>query len=378
MSDVDMQDAFGDHVERLRRQTLSREELLRKAAALGVVCGSTGLLAGPALGGSRRAAAATLTLQVWPGSYEEMYKKYVFDPFAKQNNITIKTSGTNEFADLGKVQQEVKSGSPKLDASVFLPSDVIRGTHLGVFERIPSNLPNLKNVYPFAKKLMPYGVAYLVYTYAYGKRTDIKKTHGIDPKSWKDLWDPRLKKSITIGSGQTTYLVQSINMMLHGRLSPVGADAWDQLHKLAPNVHSLQDDPAQQQDLLVRSEAPVAVLFDGRIWTMQDAGVPVHYVIPTEGIYASADYVAVLKGSKNKDLAFRYIDFALSPKASHDIGVHLHYGPTNRTVKFAPREAQRVVSGPAQVAKLRFENGQYVAAHTDEWTQKWNEWRASL
>jgi putative spermidine/putrescine transport system substrate-binding protein len=307
-----------------------------------------------------------------------MYQKYVFAPFAKKNDLKIRTSSTSEFADLGKVQQEVKSGSPDLDASVFLPSDVIRGAKLGVFEKIPSNLASLRDVYPFAKKLMPNGVGYLVYTYAYGKRPDIMKTHGIDPKTWKDLWDPKLKKAITIGTGQTTYLVQSINIMLHGRVSPIGKDVWEWLHKLSPNVHSLQDNPAQQGDLLVRGEAPVAVLFDGRIWTMQDTGVPVRYVVPTEGIYANMDFFSVVKGAPNKDLAFKFIDFALSSKPAHDIGLHLHYGPTNRKVTFTKKQAERVISGPAQIGKLKFENALYAAAQTDEWTKKWNEWRATL
>ena len=86
--------------------------------------------------------------------------------------------------------------------------------------------------------------------------------------------------------------------MLHGKLWPVQNDAWEWLKKLSPNIHSLLLDPAEMQNLLARNEAQVAVLFDGRIWTMQDAGVPVRYVIPKEGLYANLDYFSIPMGRR--------------------------------------------------------------------------------
>ena len=366
----------------LRSGTLTRAEFVRRAAALGMTATAAAALAHRASAastvGERRWADRTIRVQVWPGSYEEMYRKYVFSPFSKTTGAKIETVRTNEFYTLAKVIQEVKSGRPKLDMSVFLPSDVIRGGQLDLFERIPSSLANLADLQPFAKSLAPYGVGYLVYTYAFGKHTGIAKTKGIDPKRWRDLWNPRLEKSIMIGEQTVTYTIQSINLMLHGKLWPVQKDAWEWLKKLSPNIHSLPLDPAEMQNLLARNEAQVAVLFDGRIWTMQDAGVPVRYVIPQEGLYANLDYFSIPRGTPNRDLAFDLLNFALEPASQRAIGIHLHYGPTNRRVRFSGAAAQRVVWRADQLRKLKFENAQYVASKTDEWTDRWNEWRASL
>jgi putative spermidine/putrescine transport system substrate-binding protein len=135
---------------------------------------------------------------------------------------------------------------------------------------------------------------------------------------------------------------------------------------------------AQQQDLLDRGEAPVAVLFDGRIWTMEDAGVPIRYQIPSEGIYGNMDYFGVPKGAPNKELAFEFIDFALAPESQKRSGVGLHYGPTNDQVTFSGAEAERVIWTPEQLQEVHFEDAQYAAEHSDEWTEKWNKWQSSL
>ncbi|MEX1134807.1 MAG: extracellular solute-binding protein [Acidimicrobiia bacterium] len=319
-----------------------------------------------------------LVVQVWPGSYEEVYSEQVFGPFEELTGADIIAASTFEFFTLARLEEEVASGDPQLDVSVMLPSDVVRAAEQGLLEPISEeNVPNVAKLRPESNALLPDGVGYLVYTYGFGYHTDIEEDLGFVPSCWEDLWDPRLEGSIVTGRFQAPYTVQSINMMLRGELSPVQEDVWEKLSELNPNIHSLHDSPAGMEDALVRKDAYVAIVFDGRIWTMADAGVPVEYVLPCEGTYGNQDFFSIVKGTRNLELAYDFVNFTLAEESQARIAEHLHYGPTNTSVELTEEQASRAIYGD-DWNQIQMEDYEYAAANTDEWTDLWNEWVASL
>lgn len=319
-----------------------------------------------------------LHVQVWPGSYEQVFVDYIFSEFSELTGATVVPSTTYEFVAVAQLQQEVDSGDPQLDVTVLLPSDTIRAGKLGLVEPITEDkVPNVANLREPARALLPAGVGYLVYSYGFGVRTDIEERIGFRPECWLDLWDERLERAIVSGTTVPTYSYQQTALALQGSLLPVDTSTFEKWAELSPNIHSLHDSPAGMEDAIVRGDADIAVVFDGRVWTMADAGVPIEFVTPCEGAYANMDMFAIVKGTKNLDLAYAFVDYALGAAAQREVALNLHYGPTATSVEFAEDELGSFIYGD-DWDDLHFEDSLEVAAVADEWTDRWNEWVAGL
>lgn len=64
--------------------------------------------------------------------------------------------------------------------------------------------------------------------------------------------------------------------------------------------------------LFASKQISVGVMWSGQSATMKKNGEPIEYVIPKEGAIGWVDHWAIVKGSKNKDLALKFIDFMIS------------------------------------------------------------------
>ena len=101
-----------------------------------------------------------------------------------------------------------------------------------------------------------------------------------------------------------------------GKLTPVNdLDAvFAKLTELKPNLLLAAASVAEIQNLMVNREVVLAASYNGRVYTMQDDGVDVDFAVPKEGAIGAIDYFVVVRNSKNKDLAEKFIDFVLEPE----------------------------------------------------------------
>ena len=93
------------------------------------------------------------------------------------------------------------------------------------------------------------------------------------------------------------------------------------------------------------------MLHDAATNDLKKRGIPVDWVAPGEGTPILDQVVQVTRGSKNKELAWKFIDAYLSPEVQLAFATELFWSPTNRTVKVPPDVAKKVI-GPADVEKL--------------------------
>jgi len=69
---------------------------------------------------------------------------------------------------------------------------------------------------------------------------------------------------------------------------------------------------------------------------MADHGVPLAYVVPKEGAPAYLSVIGVVKGTKNKAIAEKYINMVLTPEAQTAWATIIGAGPAIKTVKLDP------------------------------------------
>jgi putative spermidine/putrescine transport system substrate-binding protein len=317
-----------------------------------------------------RAAAQQKTLVVtgYGARWEEVMKRVLVEPFEKKHGVKVEivTGITTEW-----VAKLLAAGPDNP------PYDVVFGNEpplpipreRGFFEKRNETLaPNIKNVYPKAligdtSVAMFWGRIGLAY------RTDsgIKK-----PTSWKDFWDEAYTgKRATYVIGNTL----GINFLfMTAKL--FGKDYFDidagvaAIKRAQPK---LVDFTGTMQKQLEQKEVVLAVLHDADVYDMQKRGIPVDWVAPSEGQPILDQIVQVARGSKNKELAWKFIDAYLSPEVQLAFATELFWSPTNKTVKVPADVAKKIISGPADVDKLVLFDWAYVAKQRPQWTEKWNK-----
>jgi len=314
------------------------------------------------------AQQTTLVVTGYGGRWSEVMKKALVEPFEKKHGVKVEvvTGITTEW-----VAKLLAAGPDNP------PYDVVFGNEpafpipreRGFFEkRNEAFAPNIKNLYPKAligdtSLAMFWGRIGLAY------RTDsgIKK-----PVSWKDFWDEAY-----VGKRATYVIANTLGINFLFMASKLyGKDFFDVDAGLAAIKRAqpkLVDFTGTVQKQLEQKEVVIAVLHDADTYDLQRRGIPVDWVAPSEGQPILDQIIQVARGSKQKELAWKFIDAYLSPEVQLAFATELFWSPTNRTVKVPADVAKKMISGPADVDKLVLFDWAQVAKQRPAWTEKWNK-----
>jgi putative spermidine/putrescine transport system substrate-binding protein len=107
----------------------------------------------------------------------------------------------------------------------------------------------------------------------------------------------------------------------------------------------------------------------------QKKGVPLVFI--WEGGCLDLDWWCVPKGNPNRDLAMRFIDFALSAeRQGEQLGKYIAYGPTNKLAfKYIdPERAKELPSYPENLKKQFKQDADWWGARLAEITERWKAW----
>ena len=103
-------------------------------------------------------------------------------------------------------------------------------------------------------------------------------------------------------------------IVVSAMLSGGDAATWEKgqakLKALKPNFKAYYTNDANSQQLIANGETPVQVILSMNAHYMASEGVPIQLVIPKEGAVLGIDTVAIMKGSKKADLAYKFINIA--------------------------------------------------------------------
>jgi putative spermidine/putrescine transport system substrate-binding protein len=100
--------------------------------------------------------------------------------------------------------------------------------------------------------------------------------------------------------------------------------------------------------------------------------MPIAWATPKEGLTGGINVLVVSKGSKNKDLAYAFIDEWLSAEAQTRIAMALIDSPVNKDVKL-PKEVAEVLTYGADTAKaLNLIPPTQQLLHRKSWVDGWN------
>ncbi len=205
----------------------------------------------------------------------------------------------------------------------------------GMFAALPESLPNLKHVdqrwYQLHEGLGSFAVPYLWGTLGIAYLKD-KVTQPVT--RWTDLLNP---EPALHGKVQ---MIEDMRDLFTPALKSLGSSvnetdpkailkAGELLLAQKPHVASYQYLDITDRSELLRETAWMALAYNGDAIALNEKSDNIAFVVPEEGTNIWVDCIAVLSASKNKSMAWAFIDFINEPAIAASIASELYYASPN-------------------------------------------------
>lgn len=334
----------------------------------------TGLVLGTSLVGCGKTEGAEagkkLVVSTW-GLNEDVLKETVFEPFAKEHGVEIVLDIGNNSERLTKIKNNPNS---QIDITYLAESFAEQGVEAGIFDKLDySKIPNASEMNEKAKSTVEagYGPAYTLNSIG----IVVDPSAGIEINSWEDLWKPELKNKIAIPDITTTNGPAMVEIAAEKAGVDVKTDngeaAFKELEALKPNVVKTYSKSSDLANMFSNGEIVAAVASDFAFGTISKAKPEVINVIPKSGTYLNFNTININKNSKNKDLAYEFINYALSKEVQEKTAKALNESPVNKEVKLSGEETKNLTYGPV-VDNAKVIDFKFVNSVMDQWVNNWN------
>ncbi len=238
------------------------------------------------------------------------FMEHAIPAFQQQYGITVDIAYTNGRESAERVLAEVGAGQVR--------TDVAGGGDTNMYELAQNEaiaaytVPNADGIAePVREKIGPGNTYYptMLVTYALLANTQAIPAERL-PRRWADLTDPYYKGKIVIhnpatNGGGNTWLAGAYDDPTLGR---------PYLEKIAQQDLLVAQDPATVEATVARGERGIGLPGVGRAVVTQ-AGAPIKWIIPDEGVVYSVDVDAIPKGAPHPNAARVWVNFILSPQA---------------------------------------------------------------
>jgi putative spermidine/putrescine transport system substrate-binding protein len=300
--------------------------MIRKTVAFAVLFSA--LFAGAAR------AEDALVVSTWGGNFRDMIDEAIGKEFTRQTGVPVKyiTGGTIDRLNKAKL-----SVTPESDITFTTSHVGWLYVNSGLFEKLDtSKLPNYAHLVDQAK-ISPYHIGSYAYVYTIAYRPDLVPSN-ITFQSWNDLWNPALKGKISVTDYDPSQIL-TVSALLSGGDAKTWQKGQQKLKALKPNFKAFCTDDANCEQIISTGEAPVQVMLSMNAYYMMKEGAPIKLASPKEGPVVGIDTMAIMKGSKRADLAYKFMNIALSPEVQGKIVALQKASPVVDNAKVAPEDA---------------------------------------
>jgi len=300
-----------------RPAMLSRRDFLEHAQALGVGAVGSTLASSLVFPLDARAADLALTMFIWSGGEQGTVAREVVGEFVAENpNVGIEfyeSSNTVTYPKMVAAKQ-ANPEAPLVNFGYFNVDVTNKGDRDDMWLSLdPERMPNMADIYPEYHRPEDKGIGHSVSPIGIAYNPQFVKE---PPTSWADVWSNRAYKGRVVLFDYLwpyTGVVQAARMNGGDEANPdVGFEIWAEN---AEQILALVTSTQQGQNLIARGDAWVTIWAKGNIQQWKDAGVPVEYVVPEEGVVAFPLYFQVVTGTtpEQKAVAERILNILLEP-----------------------------------------------------------------
>ena len=279
-------------------------------------------------------AGESITVVDNGGSVADAHREAFHKPFTAKYNVRVVE---DVFAqELAKIRSQVETGNLVWDVASVTAINEATGCQEGLFERIEwakiLDAKDFEGVGGFGKCGVPESFVSggLVYD---GDKYKGENT----PKSWADFWDVKKfpgKRGLLYRAEQTF----EVALMADGvapkdamrvLAAPGGPErALKKLAELKPHIHWWKTG-AESMQLLLTGEVVMTYGWNGRVSAANKSNKRNLRIEFGGGHVSGSQYLTVMKGAKKRDLAMKYIEFALGPEPQAQMSRLSSFAPTN-------------------------------------------------
>lgn len=260
-------------------------------------------------------AQEALVVSTWGGSFRDLIDETIGKEFTKQTGVPVRyvTGGTIDRLNKAKLA----AATPESDITFTTSHIGFLYVASNLFQKLDfGKIPNYSNVVERGK-VSPFHIGSWAYVYTIGYRPDLLPA-GVKLESWNDLWNPALKGKLASPDFDPSHII-TVAAMLSGGDAKTWTKGQAKLIALKPNYKAFYTNDANSQQLLATGEAPVQVVLSMNAYYMASQGVPIKVVMPKEGAVLGVDSMGIMAGSKKQELAYKFMNIALSPEVQSKI-----------------------------------------------------------
>lgn len=335
------------------RSSATRRGFLKGAATLGA---GAVLSTGPFVifPGKAKAAEKLLVLS-WGGSYGEFVQKRLIEPFTAETGIEAVIVNT---PDLAKVKAQVQSGNTEWDVFDATGSMLFSGAKEDLWEPIDTSIVDLSNnsiAADPARGGMP------LYVYSGGVAWDPARTKN-PPKNFREMWDTGKfpgRRALRTRASEMLEVALLADGVKASEMYPLDLDrAFKSLEKIKPHVRKWFDQTGQMVTLVQQNETDFTYAYTNRVRAARRDGISMD--ISFEQLVNAVAYYAVVRGTRRKDAAMRYLAFVARPEQQAAFAEYLSVTP-------AFKGADSLISKDAKKWKADLTNPNSVFVNDEYW-----------
>lgn len=349
----------------------SRRTMIKGFAASAALMAAGGAASRRAVAAPNVAKGTVFTVSTWGGTSQAAVKNRIGEEFERATGATI----AYDVGILGTRYSKLIAQRANPTADIFFCSDeaLASGLAAGVLDPVrKKSLSNLPEVADWSMSVkspsadtvagVPYAMIALLMAY----NPEKVKTA---PTSWNDLWNPDFAGKFSLISPAHSVMppfLQVISEMNGGSATNI-APGLAKLAQLRPGkLHVVYPDWA---GLLKSGEIIMATELTSYLDVMRSQGYPIEYAVPKEKGIGLMNFVGVIKGTKNTELAEYFLDLTISQQGQLGLASDLYISPINAKLDM-PSDLKKKCFCGDQSANLRFFDPAESAKVRPMWTER--------
>lgn len=321
-----------------------------------------------------QAGAQTLTVAFYGGEWGDAIQACIVEPFQKATGIKVTPDPGVSTVTLGKLRQQ--KASPTIDVA-WIDGGVSELAEAdGLLDDISAaKVPNMANMVSQGVYKTKAGGVFALSTgfYSLGLVYNTKEVKN-PPSSFFDLWKPEFASAVTLPSPSNAMgvpLFMHLNKLLGGETGKwaPGVKKYQEI-----KVSSFFDTSGGATNSFQSAEVIAGAHYASAAWALADKGLPITYVAPKEGAPSGDIRVHLVKGTPRKDVAEKFIDFAVGKEPASCMVEKLYVGPATKGVTLSEKAKNRLPWGKdGSVENLAIINWVELNAQRQAVTDVWNK-----
>lgn len=302
-------------------------------------------MAAVAVAAAGTADAQSITVATYGGEWGTAMQDCILTPFTEATGITVTPEPGVSAVTLSKLQQQ--KDAPSIDAAWMDGGVSETAQSEGLLAEIDAaQVPGIANLIPEAVYRDADGKVFAVGTGFYSLGLAYNSQDVSEPlTSWNDLWREDLAGAVTFPSPGNAMGVPFIAQIatMNGGSASQPQPGLDKLKTL--DAAAYFDTAGAATNLFQSGEVIAGAHYASSVFALKDQGIPVEFVVPTDGAIGGDIRLHLVRNSANAEAAAKLVEFAIGTGPATCMANTIYVGPATKGATPDANAAERMPWG---------------------------------